>query len=187
MAENGQLLIQNISPKTNVELSYWCQIRNRLTGETFLSQSAGKIKLTEHQGGVPPSISHISETVSVELGESAEMSCAGQGYPPPTYVWKSNYNGKVLSKGPTLEIKDLSKSGTFTYSCIVQNKFGSDESKSSLIVRGKYVHVSNVIKKYNIFQHFTIQQFSLVGCKSKNIVNISWSIYFFQNLIRVVS
>ncbi|KAG1654810.1 Down syndrome cell adhesion molecule-like protein Dscam2 [Nymphon striatum] len=135
MAENGQLLIENVSRNTNVKLGFWCQIRNRLTGETFLSQSAGRIKVTDNQGGVPPTISHISETVSINMGQEAELTCAGQGYPPPTYAWKLNSNGKILSESPTLDIEDFSDSGTFVYSCIVANKFGSDERKSRLIVR----------------------------------------------------
>ncbi|KAG1650320.1 Down syndrome cell adhesion molecule-like protein Dscam2 [Nymphon striatum] len=135
MAENGQLLIENVSRKTNFKLGFWCQIRNRLTGETFLSQSAGRIKVTDNQGGVPPTISHISETVYINMGQEAELTCAGQGHPPPTYVWKSNSDGQVLSESRTLQIKDFSESGTFVYSCIVENKFGSDERKSRLIVR----------------------------------------------------
>lgn len=138
MAANGQLLIENVSSKTKVKLGYWCQIRNKLTGESFLSQSAGRIKLTEHQGGVPPTISHISETVSAELGKPAELSCVGQGYPPPTYLWKSSNGSKIISRDSIFYIDGISVAGTYEYSCSVSNKFGSDQRKSTIIIRGKY-------------------------------------------------
>lgn len=138
MAVNGQLLIESLKTSTTkLELGYWCQIRNKMTGDTFLSQSAGKIKLTEHRGGVPPSITHISDAVSAKLGQPVELSCIGQGYPVPKYKWKSNADGKIISTSSTFQIESTPKAGTFEYSCIVTNKFGSDERKSTVIVRGR--------------------------------------------------
>ncbi|KAG1650333.1 Down syndrome cell adhesion molecule-like protein Dscam2 [Nymphon striatum] len=134
MAANGQLLIENVSSKSKIDLGYWCQIRNKLSGETFLSQSAGKIKLTEHQGSIPPTISHITEKVTAKLGKPTELSCVGQGYPPPNYIWKSK-DGNIISESSTLQIEDISKAGTYEYSCIAKNKFGRDERKSVVTVR----------------------------------------------------
>lgn len=137
MAANGQLLIKKVSSETNEKLGYWCQIRNKLTGETFLSQSAGRIKLTEHQGGVPPTISHITDTLSVEMGRPVDLSCVGQGYPPPVYTWKSDVDGEIISRESNFKVEDTSTAGTFKYSCTVKNKFGSDESRSTVVIRGK--------------------------------------------------
>ncbi|KAG1654824.1 Down syndrome cell adhesion molecule-like protein Dscam2 [Nymphon striatum] len=150
MTRNGKLLTHDVSSESSIDLGYWCQVKNKLTGDAFLSQSAGKIKITGHQGGVPPTISHISETISIEVGESVELSCVGQGYPPPVYTWRTRSTNKIASRRSKLQIENLSEAGTFTYACKVENKFGIDESQVAVIVRKPLeAHISPNVQTVN--------------------------------------
>lgn len=132
---NGNLHIKSISNK-NLDLGFWCQVKSKLTGETFLSQSAGRVILTDPQGGVAPVIIDIIESVSIESGETLKLPCAAQGSPPPTYRWTSKNYEKIASKNSTLSITHTQEAGSYIYSCIVENKFGVDKKNTKVIIRG---------------------------------------------------
>lgn len=148
VVHNGKLHISNVSSKKDLQLGFWCQIKNLITGDTFLSQTAGRIILTDPQGGVAPVITDIIETVSIEKGESVYLPCASQGSPPPTYSWKSQQTGSVVNEKSMLLVEDIEESGTYTFTCIVENRFGTDKKDSKVIVRGKWTFFAN---NFNFF------------------------------------
>ncbi|KAG1671038.1 Down syndrome cell adhesion molecule-like protein Dscam2 [Nymphon striatum] len=127
ITETGNLLITEVSPEQPLNLGYWCQVKNKLTGDTFLSQTAGRIILTESQGGVGPVITDISEIVYVEKGQRVNLTCAGQGSPPPTYKWKYQITGKIVSRSSILTFINEKNHGTSIYTCITENRFGIDK------------------------------------------------------------
>ncbi|KAG1671041.1 Down syndrome cell adhesion molecule-like protein Dscam2 [Nymphon striatum] len=130
---SGNLHMKSVSSDKKLNLGFWCQMKNKITGETFLSQSAGKIIVTDPQGGVAPVITDIMESISIERGEIANLHCAAQGSPPPSYEWTSRH--EVISKSSNVLVTDTQDAGTYTYTCIVENKFGIDKSSVKVIIR----------------------------------------------------
>lgn len=133
ITKNGNLHLLEVSSASETELGYWCQVRNKITGQTFLSRAAGRIKLTDPQGGTAPTITDILPEVSIETGEIVKLACASQGYPPPAYIWMSG--DSELSKNSTVFVRGI-EPGTSVYTCIVENRFGSDKADTKVIVRG---------------------------------------------------
>lgn len=87
MTLNGNLHIRYVKYSDQL-MSYWCQVKNKLTGHTFLSQTSGRVHLNEPQGSVPPKITDTIQEVSVMKGESVQLPCAAQGHPSPSYRYR---------------------------------------------------------------------------------------------------
>ncbi|KAG1650328.1 Down syndrome cell adhesion molecule-like protein Dscam2 [Nymphon striatum] len=132
---NGNLHVQEAISDKNLELGFWCQIKNTVTGDTFLSQTAGRIILTDPQGGVAPVITDNLEVVSIEKGQSVRLPCAAQSSPSPRYKWISGTSTNVLSRKSSLLVLDTDKPGTYVYTCIAENKFGMDKRNTKLIIK----------------------------------------------------
>ncbi|KAG1650319.1 Down syndrome cell adhesion molecule-like protein Dscam2 [Nymphon striatum] len=162
---NGNLHISKVSSKKNLQLGFWCQLRNLVTGDTFLSQTAGKIILTDPQGGVAPVITDIMETVSVEKGDSVKLPCAAQGSPPPTYSWKSQQKDNMVNDGSNILVKGIEESGTYIFSCIVENRFGVDKKETEVIVRG-------IIQEVNSGANFELT----CNVKGHPVKKIKWTL-----------
>lgn len=143
VTNNKKLYVQNVTEGMDLKLGFWCQVRNRLTGKTVLSQSAGRIKLTKPQGGVQPTITDLAQIISTQKGISVKIYCAGQGFPPPAYTWEDSSKRKI-STSPILVISNT-KPGTYSYVCLVRNKFGVDKRKTNLIVRGKIIFINLLV------------------------------------------
>ncbi|KAG1668755.1 Down syndrome cell adhesion molecule-like protein Dscam2 [Nymphon striatum] len=135
MTLNGNLHIRYVKYSDQL-MSYWCQVSNRLTGETFLSQTSGRVHLNEPQGSVPPKITDTIQEVSVMKGESVQLPCAAQGHPSPSYRWK--FKGTVIKKSESrgsLLISETHQPSTDTYICEVSNNIGADKAKTILTIR----------------------------------------------------
>ncbi|CAM1303017.1 Uncharacterised protein r2_g1303 [Pycnogonum litorale] len=137
LTETGNLHIRNVASTQGHELGYWCKVKNRFTGETFLSQTAGRIKLTEPHGTVLPTITDILKTADVEKGKSIRLSCAAQGYPPPTYKWIKPDGTVMFETEGLLSVIDTESTGSFKYRCTVTNSNGEDSKSTLVIVRDK--------------------------------------------------
>ncbi|XP_046988372.1 uncharacterized protein LOC124594066 [Schistocerca americana] len=82
---SGELHIRHVTHADGA-LAYRCEARHRLTGETRLSTVSGRLLVTEPQSSVPPRITDSRSHVTVRLREPAELPCAAQGFPLPTYT-----------------------------------------------------------------------------------------------------
>ncbi|CAM1303010.1 Uncharacterised protein g3435 [Pycnogonum litorale] len=136
VTNTGNLHIRHAgaSPST-IKFGYWCQVKNMLTGDTFLSQSSGKVILTKPQSPVPPTITDIPEKVYVEKGKTTELSCAAQGYPPPSYKWKTPDGRTAPNTDGLISIKEVESPGSFEYRCTATSNHGEDSKSISLIVK----------------------------------------------------
>ncbi|CAM1303015.1 Uncharacterised protein r2_g1302 [Pycnogonum litorale] len=133
VTETGNLHIRNVLSTQDQQLGYWCQVKNRFTNETFLSQTAGRIKLMEPHSTVLPTITDIIETVFVEKGKPAQLSCAAQGNPPPTYRWIPP-DGTAVDGDGILTVTDTEFAGSYEYRCTVTNGNGEDSKSTFLMV-----------------------------------------------------
>ncbi|GJQ87297.1 Dscam [Trypoxylus dichotomus] len=102
---SGELHIKDVGPEDGYK-SYQCRTKHRLTGETRLSATKGRLVITEPIGAAMPKFpletrkDHIYPIIS-----SVSLPCAAQGYPVPIKRYTSfNFlNGSVLPKFPTVE------------------------------------------------------------------------------------
>ncbi|CAM1303012.1 Uncharacterised protein g3437 [Pycnogonum litorale] len=141
---SGNLHIRN-SIASHEEMSYWCQVKNRITGKIFLSQTAGKIKLTQPQSSIPATIVDLSETIYIEKGKSVEISCAAQGYPPPSYKWIKPNGKSVHGADGVLKVTDTETCGSFPYRCVTSNSHGRDiESVTLVVIETLKVYISQI-------------------------------------------
>lgn len=150
VTQTGNLHIRKTSSNNDLKLGYWCQVRNSITGDTFLSQSAGKIILTDPQGGIAPVITDILETISIERGQTVSLPCAAQGSPPPAYRWASGIQEKMVTETSTILVTETNQPGSYIYTCIVENKFGIDEKKTKVIVKGISHNILQCFSTYSI-------------------------------------
>lgn len=146
VASNGNLHIKNVTESMELKLAYWCQVSDRITEQTTLSETSGRIRLRSavghHQQG-RPTIRDIVQEVSVMEGEEVELVCLAVGLPTPQYTWycgpaQSEQTGKLcLNPGwNTIARTKIRKPGTYKYSCVARNKYGHDRKSVTVVVRG---------------------------------------------------
>lgn len=90
---SGKLHIHNTN-EYDGKMSYWCQVQHRLSHETFLSTTSGRIYLTTPQGGVSPKIIDYEANIRVESRQRGvvDLPCAAQGNPAPFYRYESQHS-----------------------------------------------------------------------------------------------
>ncbi|KOB76283.1 Dscam [Operophtera brumata] len=128
---SGELHIRDVGPEDGYK-SYQCRTKHRLTGETRLSATKGRLVITEPVGRVPPKFATVltGTMFEVKKNESYALQCPAQAFPTPLFssgVPSPNFQvgtksssliinfiaepmGKVSPKFPSLE-----KSRLFNY------------------------------------------------------------------------
>ncbi|XP_013136799.1 PREDICTED: LOW QUALITY PROTEIN: Down syndrome cell adhesion molecule-like protein Dscam2 [Papilio polytes] len=83
---SGELHIRDVGPEDGYK-SYQCRTKHRLTGETRLSATKGRLVITEPIGRVPPKLSttQVSITFTTTLGMSFTLLCPAQAFPVPMF------------------------------------------------------------------------------------------------------
>nr|XP_017031924.1 Down syndrome cell adhesion molecule-like protein Dscam2 isoform X28 [Drosophila kikkawai] len=142
---SGELHIREVGPEDGYK-SYQCRTKHRLTGETRLSATKGRLVITEPVGLVKPRISVKSiEINEVPLGGTFVGHCPGQGYPVPVYRWYKFIEGttrkqavvlndRVKQVSGTLIIKDAVVEDSGKYLCVVNNSVGGESVETVLTV-----------------------------------------------------
>ncbi|KFM75223.1 Down syndrome cell adhesion molecule, partial [Stegodyphus mimosarum] len=140
--QTGQLYIRAVT-QADGQTSYSCQTRHRLTGEITVSASAGRLFVTEPHGNSSPKIIDFRQIVSANEGESLEMACAATAYPPPTYRWYREEEGRLVlltsnhritQLDGSLILQFVSVQDSGRYICVVNNTAGEDRSFTLLTV-----------------------------------------------------
>jgi hypothetical protein len=85
---SGELQIRNVSPEDGFK-TYKCRTKHRLTGETKLSATAGRLVITEPIGGAKPKFSIGTEKLAFTRNENQQIGllCPAQGFPLPAFRW----------------------------------------------------------------------------------------------------
>ncbi|KAF9805905.1 hypothetical protein SFRURICE_013881 [Spodoptera frugiperda] len=83
---SGELHIRDVGPEDGYK-SYQCRTKHRLTGETRLSATKGRLVITEPMGRVSPKFptGDISRTFIANMGDGVPLLCPAQGFPAPTF------------------------------------------------------------------------------------------------------
>ncbi|KRF98095.1 uncharacterized protein Dwil_GK22019, isoform BF [Drosophila willistoni] len=142
---SGELHIREVGPEDGYK-SYQCRTKHRLTGETRLSATKGRLVITEPIGSVSPTISgdRLQEQTQ-KIGHSFSILCQGQAYPMPVFRWYKFIEGttrkqavvlndRVKQVSGTLIIKDAVVEDSGKYLCVVNNSVGGESVETVLTV-----------------------------------------------------
>ncbi|XP_026835368.1 Down syndrome cell adhesion molecule-like protein Dscam2 isoform X13 [Drosophila erecta] len=143
---SGELHIREVGPEDGYK-SYQCRTKHRLTGETRLSATKGRLVITEPVGSVGPKLTSgdDSRTVKIKLEASVTLLCPAQAYPVPVYRWYKFIEGttrkqavvlndRVKQVSGTLIIKDAVVEDSGKYLCVVNNSVGGESVETVLTV-----------------------------------------------------
>ncbi|XP_045126187.1 Down syndrome cell adhesion molecule-like protein Dscam2 isoform X26 [Portunus trituberculatus] len=141
---SGELHIRSVSSEDGFK-SYKCRTVHRLTQETRLSATAGRLVISEPMSQVPPRVTRTRvPEESVHTASSASLFCPAQAHPPPRYTWfKFNENGRKASVelgerikqvGGTLIIREAKVEDSGKYLCVVNNSVGGESVETVLTV-----------------------------------------------------
>ncbi|XP_055624201.1 cell adhesion molecule Dscam2 isoform X43 [Toxorhynchites rutilus septentrionalis] len=142
---SGELHIREVGPEDGYK-SYQCRTKHRLTGETRLSATKGRLVITEPIGSKAPSFSTTVITIMVApLNSTMALLCQAQGYPTPVFRWYKYIEGttrkqavvldeRVKQVSGTLIIKDAVVDDSGKYLCVVNNSVGGESVETVLTV-----------------------------------------------------
>ncbi|XP_052841678.1 cell adhesion molecule Dscam2 isoform X9 [Drosophila gunungcola] len=146
---SGELHIREVGPEDGYK-SYQCRTKHRLTGETRLSATKGRLVITEPVGSVSPQLNgngnqeHITLIRVPKMG-SVTLMCPAQAYPVPFFRWYKFIEGttrkqavvlndRVKQVSGTLIIKDAVVEDSGKYLCVVNNSVGGESVETVLTV-----------------------------------------------------
>ncbi|XP_032292763.1 cell adhesion molecule Dscam1 isoform X3 [Drosophila virilis] len=143
---SGELHIREVGPEDGYK-SYQCRTKHRLTGETRLSATKGRLVITEPVGSVAPRVNKQDGLTrdSIRLGQTVAIFCPAQAYPVPFYRWYKFIEGttrkqavvlndRVKQVSGTLIIKDAVVEDSGKYLCVVNNSVGGESVETVLTV-----------------------------------------------------
>ncbi|XP_064292541.1 cell adhesion molecule Dscam1 isoform X15 [Plodia interpunctella] len=143
---SGELHIRDVGPEDGYK-SYQCRTKHRLTGETRLSATKGRLVITEPIGTKPPSFSTDNKFSWYvrKIGQSLNILCPAQGFPVPLFRWYKfiegttrkqpvTLNDRVKQVSGTLIIKEAKVEDSGKYLCVVNNSVGGESVETVLTV-----------------------------------------------------
>ncbi|XP_059477742.1 cell adhesion molecule Dscam2 isoform X44 [Neocloeon triangulifer] len=143
---SGELHIRDVGPEDGYK-SYQCRTKHRLTGETRLSATKGRLVITEPIGAKAPKYFTDDRTHSFTRGggSSFALLCQAQGFPVPAFRWYKFIEGttrklavplddRVKQVSGTLIIKEAKVEDSGKYLCVVNNSVGGESVETVLTV-----------------------------------------------------
>ncbi|XP_017784824.1 PREDICTED: Down syndrome cell adhesion molecule-like protein Dscam2 isoform X11 [Nicrophorus vespilloides] len=143
---SGELHIRDVGPEDGYK-SYQCRTKHRLTGETRLSATKGRLVITEPVGSRAPSLVSDVKSVTIEkiVGHGLALPCQAQGYPKPSFRWFKFVEGtsrkqvialneRVKQVAGTLIIREAKVEDSGKYLCVVNNSVGGESVETVLTV-----------------------------------------------------
>ncbi|XP_067215063.1 cell adhesion molecule Dscam1 isoform X13 [Linepithema humile] len=143
---SGELHIRDVGPEDGYK-TYQCRTKHRLTGETRLSATKGRLVITEPVGLAKPKFSTIDKSRTFEIAEAQGLTlqCPAQAYPVPFFKWYKfiegtsrrqpvQLNERVRQVSGTLIIREARVEDSGKYLCIVNNSVGGESVETVLTV-----------------------------------------------------
>ncbi|KAI4496433.1 hypothetical protein M0804_000243 [Polistes exclamans] len=105
---SGELHIRDVGPEDGYK-TYQCRTKHRLTGETRLSATKGRLVITEPVGSVRPKFPSMDNIngLTTSSSDNIPLLCPAQGFPVPSHrtirenrTWYFTYSTFHLSKSP---------------------------------------------------------------------------------------
>ncbi|XP_071567224.1 Down syndrome cell adhesion molecule 1 isoform X15 [Temnothorax nylanderi] len=143
---SGELHIRDVGPEDGYK-TYQCRTKHRLTGETRLSATKGRLVITEPVGFKSPifSTDDTSRAYPRRMGTDVVLACNAQGFPIPIARWYKfiegtsrrqpvQLNERVRQVSGTLIIREARVEDSGKYLCIVNNSVGGESVETVLTV-----------------------------------------------------
>ncbi|XP_050478318.1 cell adhesion molecule Dscam2 isoform X3 [Bombus huntii] len=144
---SGELHIRDVGPEDGYK-TYQCRTKHRLTGETRLSATKGRLVITEGTNKIAPRFSgkrFEREVVLAGRGQDIALTHALQGFPVPLTRWYKfiegssrrqpvQLNERVRQVSGTLIIREARVEDSGKYLCIVNNSVGGESVETVLTV-----------------------------------------------------
>ncbi|XP_038109805.1 Down syndrome cell adhesion molecule-like protein Dscam2 isoform X22 [Culex quinquefasciatus] len=143
---SGELHIREVGPEDGYK-SYQCRTKHRLTGETRLSATKGRLVITEPIGSKAPTFNFDSKTFTFVKQSNTNLAlfCQAQAFPVPITRWYKYIEGttrkqavvlndRVKQVSGTLIIKDAVVDDSGKYLCVVNNSVGGESVETVLTV-----------------------------------------------------
>ncbi|XP_060864188.1 cell adhesion molecule Dscam2 isoform X4 [Metopolophium dirhodum] len=143
---SGELHIRDVTPEDGTK-SYQCRTKHRLTGETRLSATKGRLVITDPVGSSSPKFASLETGKSYQFrsGQSLVLTCSAQSHPVPSYRWYKFIEGSNKKQAVTLDDRIKQVSGTLIireakvddsgkYLCVVNNSVGGESVETVLTV-----------------------------------------------------
>ncbi|XP_017132738.1 Down syndrome cell adhesion molecule-like protein Dscam2 isoform X27 [Drosophila elegans] len=143
---SGELHIREVGPEDGYK-SYQCRTKHRLTGETRLSATKGRLVITEPISSTVPKVVSLAKFDMKTYAGSSTLAllCPAQGYPVPVFRWYKFIEGttrkqavvlndRVKQVSGTLIIKDAVVEDSGKYLCVVNNSVGGESVETVLTV-----------------------------------------------------
>ncbi|XP_026295723.1 Down syndrome cell adhesion molecule isoform X43 [Apis mellifera] len=143
---SGELHIRDVGPEDGYK-TYQCRTKHRLTGETRLSATKGRLVITEPVGSKAPALTGDLKGGWKEKAyeSTVVLFCPAQGYPVPSFRWYKfiegssrrqpvQLNERVRQVSGTLIIREARVEDSGKYLCIVNNSVGGESVETVLTV-----------------------------------------------------
>nr|XP_026487256.1 Down syndrome cell adhesion molecule-like protein Dscam2 isoform X40 [Vanessa tameamea] len=143
---SGELHIRDVGPEDGYK-SYQCRTKHRLTGETRLSATKGRLVITEPVGSKSPTFSNDVQFSGITRKTSQDFAllCQAQAFPVPLFRWYKFIDGsarkqpvvlndRVKQVSGTLIIKEAKVEDSGKYLCVVNNSVGGESVETVLTV-----------------------------------------------------
>ncbi|XP_055593963.1 cell adhesion molecule Dscam2 isoform X13 [Uranotaenia lowii] len=143
---SGELHIREVGPEDGYK-SYQCRTKHRLTGETRLSATKGRLVITEPLASIAPRLTSgdKSRNLEVRSHENITLLCPAQSFPVPVFRWYKYIEGttrkqavvlddRVKQVSGTLIIKDAVVDDSGKFLCVVNNSVGGESVETVLTV-----------------------------------------------------
>ncbi|XP_012058406.1 PREDICTED: Down syndrome cell adhesion molecule-like protein Dscam2 [Atta cephalotes] len=146
---SGELHIRDVGPEDGYK-TYQCRTKHRLTGETRLSATKGRLVITEPIASTKPKFpmtenSRTYTTYTVQREQPLTLPCPAQAFPVPNYRWYKfiegtsrrqpvQLNERVRQVSGTLIIREARVEDSGKYLCIVNNSVGGESVETVLTV-----------------------------------------------------
>ncbi|XP_043680331.1 Down syndrome cell adhesion molecule-like protein Dscam2 isoform X4 [Vespula pensylvanica] len=143
---SGELHIRDVGPEDGYK-TYQCRTKHRLTGETRLSATKGRLVITEPVATKKPKFSSDFKLAWYDriVDQDLTLFCPAQGFPVPTYRWYKfiegssrrqpvQLNDRVRQVSGTLIIREARVEDSGKYLCIVNNSVGGESVETVLTV-----------------------------------------------------
>ncbi|XP_059046496.1 cell adhesion molecule DSCAM isoform X15 [Achroia grisella] len=146
---SGELHIRDVGPEDGYK-SYQCRTKHRLTGETRLSATKGRLVITEPTNKISPRKDSTKlfegwEVFFVPRNNVAYMTCQVSAFPSPLFRWYKfidgstrkqpvTLNDRVKQVSGTLIIKEAKVEDSGKYLCVVNNSVGGESVETVLTV-----------------------------------------------------
>ncbi|XP_032672549.1 Down syndrome cell adhesion molecule-like protein Dscam2 isoform X3 [Odontomachus brunneus] len=146
---SGELHIRDVGPEDGYK-TYQCRTKHRLTGETRLSATKGRLVITEPVASTKPKFpmtenSRTLTTYTVQREQPLTLPCPAQAFPVPNYRWYKYIEGttrrqpiqlddRVRQVSGTLIIREARVEDSGKYLCIVNNSVGGESVETVLTV-----------------------------------------------------